>query len=362
MTKLSNHQLFTLMFIFEIGSTTIFALGIGAKQDAWIVILIALIIGLVYMWIYTEIQSKFPDKNYVEIIKLILGNKLGIIVSIMYISPFFRHASRNAREFGELIIITLLPETPLIIIVFLFIAISIFIILKGVDTMARLAEIFFYVIMFFMLFIYIFTYISGNVDFKELLPVLGDGIKPVLKELPPIIMFPFGETYVFFMYWSYAIEKDKVRKTGMKVIFYSGLLLCGSVMMDICVMGAGYTSIATIPFIEAIKLINIEGIITNIDAIGVVLIFIGGFFKMTIYLNAINNIICIIFKIKNRRVPLILLGCYQLWFVLTFEPNYAYHKWLTSFETTYFMLIYSNIIPLILLLVYWIKQKRIEFN
>ncbi|GKU23252.1 GerAB/ArcD/ProY family transporter [Clostridium folliculivorans] len=361
MTKLSNHQLFTLMFIFEIGSTTIFALGIGAKQDAWIVILIALVVGLVYMWVYTEIQNKFPDKNYVAIIKLILGNKLGVIVAIMYIVPFFRHASRNAREFGELIIITLLPEAPLLIIVFIFISTSIFIIIKGVDTMARLSEIFFYIIIFFMLFIYIFTYISGNVEFKELLPVLGEGIKPVLKELPPVIMFPFGETYVFLMYWNHAIEKNKVRKTGMKVIFFSGLLLCVSVIMDICVLGAEYTSIATVPFIEAMKLINIEGVISNIDAIGVMLIFIGGFFKMTIYLNAINNIICIIFKIKRRNISLLLLGCFQLWFVITFEPNYAYHKWLTNFETTYFMLIYSNVIPLFILFVYWMKRKRIEF-
>ncbi len=48
MNRISNIQLFTLIMIFEIGSTTLFALGIGAKQDAWIVIITASLVGFFY--------------------------------------------------------------------------------------------------------------------------------------------------------------------------------------------------------------------------------------------------------------------------------------------------------------------------
>ncbi|QAA31377.1 GerAB/ArcD/ProY family transporter [Clostridium manihotivorum] len=361
MNKLSNHQLFTLMFIFEIGSTTIFALGIGAKQDAWIVILLALVIGLIFMWIYTELQKSFPDKNYIGIAKLILGNKIGTIVVFMYMFNLLWHCARNTREFSELLLMTLFPTTPMYIILMLFIGVSIHILIKGIEVLARLSEVIFYAIIISMIVIYFLIYISGKLDFSNLLPILGEGGKPVLKELPTIIVFPFGEVFVFSMYWNMVYEKEQLRKTGVKVIFYSGVLLCMSVIIDICALGAEYTEIATIPLVETIKLINIEGVISNIDAIGVIMMFLGGFFKMTIYLNAINTIFTGIFRIKNVNLSLLCMGIFLLFFSILFEPNYAYHKWMVNYDSPYYAIIYTNIIPLILLLILFIKKKRIEF-
>jgi spore germination protein KB len=362
MKKLSDHQLFTLMFIFEIGSTTIFALGIGAKQDAWIVILFAVIIGLIFMCIYAELQKTFPDKNYIGVAKLILGNKLGTIVVFMYMFNLLWHCARNTREFGELLIMTLLPTTPMYIILTLFIGVSIHVLIKGINVLARLSEVIFYVIIIFMISIYFLIYISGKLEFTNLLPILGDGIKPVLKELPIVMVFPFGEMFVFSMYWSMTSEKERLRKTGIKVILYSGLLLCITVIIDICALGVEYTNIATIPLVETLKLINIEGVISNIDALGVIIMFLGGFFKMSVYLNAINIIFTGIFKIKNVNLSLLFMGIFLLFFSILFEPNYAYHKWMVNYDSPYYAIIYTNITPLILLLILFIKKKRIEFK
>ena len=151
MIKVSKYQFFTLMFIFEVGSTTLFALGIAAKQDAWIVILVALLIGLVFIWIYTELQNLFPSKNYVEIIIAILGKKIGIPLALLYAAYWLWPAARNLREFGELISMTLLPETPLSVILFIFILISLYALLKGVEVIARTSEIIMPLIAFSMI-------------------------------------------------------------------------------------------------------------------------------------------------------------------------------------------------------------------
>ncbi|AZV56612.1 GerAB/ArcD/ProY family transporter [Clostridium sp. AWRP] len=358
MTNLSNHQLFTLMFIFEVGSTTLFALGINAKQDAWIVILIALLIGLVFVWIYTELQNAFPDKNYAEIIIDILGKFFGIPLILFYVLDCLWHTARNLREFGELINLTTLPETPLWIILFLFLSVSVYTLLKGVETLARASEIIFPILIIFMLSIYILIYISGNVDFKKLTPVLGNGIKPIFASLPSVVMFPFGEIFVFLMYWHYSNDKSSVRKTTIKAILSSGILLCFSLIMDISVLGPKFTSITTIPFVETLRLINIGNIITNIDAIGIIIIFFGGFFKMSIYLYAIITMLTTVFKIKSYKSTLILFSAFLLWFSVAFEPSYAYHIWMFPFDVHYFTIIYSNIFPFLLLMIYWLKKKR----
>jgi spore germination protein (amino acid permease) len=360
MIRLSKHQLFTLMFIFEVGSTTLFALGISAKQDAWIVILLALLIGLGFIWIYTELQNAFPDRNYVQIILAILGKKFGIPFILLNVLGCIWHCARNLREFGELIIITTLPETPLWVILFVFLSVSIYAMLKGVETLARVSEMVMPVILIFIISLYVLVYISGDVDFKKLTPVLGNGVKPVLKVLPEVVMFPFGEMFVFLMYWNYANEKNVVRKTAMKAVLWSGILLCLSLIIYITVLGPKYASIATIPLVETIRLVNIGNIISNIDAIGVIIIFLGGFFKMSIYLNAIVLILTTLFKIKNYKLIVILASIFMLWFSIVFEPSYAYHQWMFPFDARYFAIAYCNILPLLLLIIYWIKKKRVQ--
>ncbi|MDP4146220.1 MAG: GerAB/ArcD/ProY family transporter [Bacillota bacterium] len=360
MTHLSKHQLFTLMFIFEVGSTTLFALGIEAKQDAWIVILFALLIGLGFVWIYTEIQSKFPDKNYAEIIINILGSKLGIPLALLYVLDCLWHAARNVREFSELIILTTLPNAPLWLITFIFIGVSIYALLKGVEVLARASEIVTPLLLIAMITLYVLVYASGDVDFRKLNPILENGIGPIIKTLPNVVMFPFGEVFIFLMYWHYANDKSAVRKITMKAILLSGILLCITLVMDISVLGAKYTSVTTIPLVETIRLVNIGDIIVNIDAIGIIIMFFGGFFKMSIYLNGIVLILTTVFKIKSYKITLILFSVFLLWFSIVFEPSYAYHRWMVPFDIHYYTIIYSNIFPPLLLMIYWIKKKRAE--
>ena len=360
MIRLSNHQLFTLMLTFEIGSTTLFALGIDAKQDAWIVILIALLIGTGFIWVYTELQNSFPDKNFVEIIIAILGKLFGIPLVCLYILSCLWVTSRNLREFGELIKITILPKTPLWIILFLFLLVSIYTLIKGTETLARASEIILPILIFSIVLAYIFLALSKKLDFKRLMPIAPNGIMPIIKAVPSVAMFPFGEMYIFLMYWRYAAKKEDVRKVSMKVILLSGILLTLSSIVNIGVLGAKYTAITTIPFVETIKLINIENIITNIDSIAIIIIFFGGFFKMSVYLNATILALKSLFKTEKYKLILFIFSAILFWFSIVFEKNYMYHKWMFPFDSLYFQIIYSNVFPLLLLIVYLIKKKRAE--
>lgn len=89
MIRISKYQLFCLIILFEIGSTILFVLGIDAKQDAWIVDIIGLLTGLALMWVYTQLQKYYPEKNLVEIIIAILGKVLGIPLILLYSLFFF---------------------------------------------------------------------------------------------------------------------------------------------------------------------------------------------------------------------------------------------------------------------------------
>jgi len=359
MIKLSKHQLFTLMFIFEVGSTTLFALGIDAKQDAWIVILVALLIGLVFIWVYTELQNAFPGKNYIEMIISILGKKVGIPLALLYAVYWLWPAARTLREFGELICTTLLPETPLIVILFVFILLSLYALLKGLEVFARTSEIIMPLIAFSLVALFIMVFLSVKVDFKNLKPILSEGLKPVLKAAyPDVSLFPFGGLLIFSMYWCYADEKKDIRKSTMLAAILAGVLLSVTLIMDVTVLGVKYTSLATIPLLEIVRLVNIGDIITHIDTIGILLIFLGGFYQLSLLLNGVVLVLVTVFKIKNYNLTLVLSSFFLLWVAFVFEPSYVYHRWMTPFDANYFYIVFLQIIPALLLLIYWIKKKR----
>lgn len=362
-TSISKYQLFALMFIFEVGSTTLFALGIKAKQDAWLVILISLLFGLFFIWVYTELQRAFPNKNYIEIILSLLGKWLGIPISLLYAVYWLWPAARNLREFGELIVLTTLEDTPLNIVLLLFIITSLYVLLLGIEVLSRTGEFIMPIIISFILSIFILIFLSGKMDLSNLKPILAEGIKPVLKvAYPNVTIFPFGEIFVFSMYWCYTNDKNAVRKTTILAAVFSGLLLSLTLASNITVLGVEYTAKTTIPLLEVIKLINIGDLITNIDSIGVIIIFLGGFYKMSILLYSVVLVLATVFNIKNQRILLIIISFFLLWVAIIFEPSYTFHRWMTPFDTNYFYIVFLHIIPIILLCIYWLKKNIVKGN
>lgn len=357
MEKISKGQLFSLTIIQQIGSTSLWALGIEAKQDAWIVILFSMIIGFILIWIYTEIYISFPGDNIAGVTTSILGKLLGWPLAFIYALLFLFNATRNTSEFADLINMTFLVDTPRSVIVFMFLATIIYILFLRIETFARLTEIVMPVILLVVISLYIMVVASGIVDLKQLTPVLGEGIMPILKtSYPVVINFPFGQIFILMQLWQFVEPKDSVRKTTYIAVLISGLLLTTTLVIIVSVLGANFAASATIPLLQVIRVINIADIITNLDAIGVILIFIGGFYMAALNFFAALTILACLLKIKDYRWLLIPIGTFLLWYTNVYEPNYVFHvKYLIpQFVQQFIPLI--NLIPVFLLVIIKLKN------
>lgn len=356
---ISKHQLFSLIVLFEIGSSTLFALGIEAKQDAWIVIAISMLIGFILLWLYTKLQKYFPEKNLIEIIIELLGRFLGRPLAFLYTLFFLYGCTRNLRDFGELMKITFLHETPMTIVHIVFMATAVYILFLGLEVLTRTSEIMFSVTLFFLFSIPILLSTSVKVHLEDLLPILNNGIKPVLKAAyPNTVNFPFGEAFVFSMYWCHTNSKKDVLKTSILAMGVSGLSLIISTIFIICTLGVQLTSATTIPLINLIRLVDVEDILTNLDPIAVVIIFIGGFYKTIIYFYAAVSSITTLFRLKDIRWLLIPCAIFIIWISIAFESSYAYHIWLgQKISLPYIYNTFQVLIPPLLLIICWLKNK-----
>jgi len=347
----------------QIGSTNLWALGIEAKQDAWIVIIISMVGGLGLIWIFTELSSKYPEDHIAGIAIKLLGPILGWPLAFMYFLMFIFNATRNVSEFGDLINITFLQDTPRSAIIILFIFCIIYILYLGVETFARITEIILPVTIFLIISIYILAVISGPFSIKSLSPVLGNGLKPILKSSFPVgINFPFGIGFLFMQLWRYTDPRENIRKTTFSAVIFSGLLLTLTIIVMITTIGPTLAADFTIPFLEIIKLINIGDIITNLDAIGVILIFVGGFYMTTLNFYSAVLTIAYLFKIKNTKLVLIPLGLFILWYSKVYEPNYPFHIRYLVPQFWQQQVPFFDIIPILLLLIYMLKSRCIKLK
>ncbi len=112
MQKLGKYQLIVMIIMFELRSTPLFELGIKAKQNSWLAMTIAALIGLTLIWVYLRIQKHTPSLSLPGLLCLHLGRLLGTFVGVMYAAYFAYESMRNVRDFSELTVMTILQQTP----------------------------------------------------------------------------------------------------------------------------------------------------------------------------------------------------------------------------------------------------------
>ena len=76
---ISNRQLTALTALYICGPSTLVIASSAsaiAKQDAWLSAGIAILVGLFPLWLITFLCGRYPDKNYIEIVQLLMGKWL----------------------------------------------------------------------------------------------------------------------------------------------------------------------------------------------------------------------------------------------------------------------------------------------
>lgn len=345
-----RHQLFCMMILYGIGSSTLFALGIKSKQDAWIVVLLATIIGLLLIWMYILLQKRHPGKGIGEIIVDVCGPVIGFPLVIFYVAYFIYSASINLRDFCELVSITQLEYTPLPVIMVIIILPVLYLLFCGVAALAKSSEILFPWVAVSLILIFILVITSNILHPDFLLPVFSNGIKSLFtSDFVRIIESPYGEMVAFLTLWKYADKPSGYVKPAVTAIFFIGIFEAVTVIIIICTLGAEFASVSTIPLYKVIGLINIKDIITDLNVVGVVLIFIGGFFKICVFSFAAVLTFESAFKI-NRNIIIAMIGSLICFNTLTIK-GFIQHIWSANIiRVPYIHGIFTIAIPLMLLI------------
>ncbi|MBT2738873.1 GerAB/ArcD/ProY family transporter [Bacillus sp. ISL-7] len=356
--KISSGQFFILIFLFEMGTALVLPIGFSSHKDVWLSILIASVGGILLFLLYDYLFREYPNFLLSGYVRKILGRNLGWIVSLLYAILFIYTASRDLRETGGLLVSSVYNQTPLMVIETMLIIVIIYALYKGLEVLARTAEIYFVVLICFGLLGSTSVLLSGIVNISNFQPILENGWKPVLKSAyPNILMFPFGEIFCFSTIFPNLNKTQSGRKVGVAALTVSTLILSFIHALEISVLGETSYSTSAFPLLRMIQKAHIGELLERLDIFAIIALIICVFFKISIYLLAAINIISDIFNVENKQKLTVPIAFIALLSSLIMASNISEHFKEGEWVIKFLLPIFFVAIPVLLVVVHWIRKR-----
>jgi spore germination protein KB len=184
---------------------------------------------------------------------------------------------------------TILTRTPLFLIMLVMMILSGYALYKGLEVFFRFAELMVSGVLMGYFLLMFMSFISGDLHWSNLLPVLEDGVNPIIKEgLETATWFPFGQMMIFLVFWSYLNEKKERSKTSIRAYLVSAAVILVMSFINLGVLGPEYAGISTVPLLQTVQMLQIANVFERFDAVVILLFYSGILIKATLwYLAAV---------------------------------------------------------------------------
>ncbi|UOF88821.1 spore germination protein [Fodinisporobacter ferrooxydans] len=357
--KIGLRQFIVFVILFTIGSSILVApsgLAQEGKQDGWMAEILALALGLLLVWLYNTLGKRFPNLTLAEYCQEILGKWPGRAVALLFLSYYFVLASLLLREIGDFLTTQIMPETPIQAVHVIFLIIVIMGARLGLEPLVRAGEIFLPWVIF--LFLVMVVFISPQIKFDNMQPLLGEGFKPVLRAAFPALGLPYMELCVFLMIFPYINRPEKIGKAFGIGTIIAGVMLIIVVLLSILVIGADLTALQIYPSYVIVKKISIGHFLERIEAVMAGIWFLTIYFKLTLCFYAVALGLAQILKLKDYRCLTFPLGMIAMAFSIVGSPNIIYFNTFVAKIWTPYSLTFGLVLPLVLLAVNTWNRKR----
>lgn len=350
---ISDYQSILIIVMFITSAASLYAPGIEAKQDFWLAITLSTGCALIMGLIFAHLHSIFPGKNLFDIIHICFGKFFGNFVILLFIWFCFEEGTEVLIAWYQFVSISL-DKTPNIVIIIFTMILCTWVVKEGIEILARVSTY------FFLTFIVLVTLstlsLIPNMNFNNFLPVLSNGINPVLKGGFTSFAFPFGEILAFSMFFSDFKSQKSPRKIYITGILIAGILTLLISSTNVLVLGANDTSTNYHPSLIANKRISID-FLQRVEIIVAIAFAFGRFIKISVYLIAACKGISKITGNKDYRfiiVPIsLLMICLSLFYFespMTFMEFYN-EVWI------YRAIPYEVILPIIIFIFAKVKTR-----
>ncbi len=282
--EISSSQLMYMIIAFLQGAHLLIAFASGTtKHDTWLSVLAAFFVSLLFILIYLALLQKFPGKNLMQINDIIYGAYTGKLISVLYIWYFFLLAALNLRTVGNFVMTYMMPETPMVAILLMFIFICVWAVKNGIEVIARCS--FTFVVLTALLVLFVTVLLIKDIKFSNFLPIFELPPDKFIQGVHIISSIPFCQIIVFTMIIPYVNKPKQVKRSVVWGLIMGALQLFIIVIRDTAVLGVT-ASIMGSPSFQATRSIDIAHILTRLDILVAIVLLVTLFIRVSIYLYA----------------------------------------------------------------------------
>ncbi|WP_316397412.1 endospore germination permease [Metabacillus litoralis] len=308
------------------------------------------------MFIYNQIATLYSSGTYVEINEKVFGKWIGKILVLFYLFYFYYLSAGMIRDIGNFFTSDILVDTPIEVVMILFLLISLFGVQLGLEVISRTALIFFPWIIALLSILILF--LIPEIKLENMQPILGDGLKPIIKSVYRNLGLPYLELVIILMITPYVSEKTKINKAFYIGTLIGGIVLTILVIFSILILGTETSSINAYPSYALGQRISIGGFLERIEVIVAIIWVLTIYFKVTLCYYGLSIGLAQVLGLKSYKILLFPLAFLILTFSIFAHPNIVHFNDFTSLTWTPYSLTVCFFLPLLLLIVGKVRQKR----
>ncbi|MFJ5622678.1 endospore germination permease [Peribacillus loiseleuriae] len=325
-----------------------------AKTDLWLSPILASLIGYVTVYIAFKLHKLYPKQTIIQLSGHIIGRIPGKILGFLFIFFYIQVTGLIIREYAEFVVNSFLVNTPSIVIMASMVLLCAFLVIGGLEGLGRFAQLIFPIFIFppFILIILLLP----DFDFKNIFPILGNGIMPPLKGA----IVPSGWFTEFFLITfllPFLADKKKGMKYGMMTVFFAMMTLVVVNITVLFILGPT-TANMVYPLMIVARYASLASFFEHLESIVMAIWIVGAFVKISVFYYATALGTAQWLNLSNYRPivwPLgILIVAFSFW---SLPSSIELERFLVQAFPFYGLLI-QTIIPLFLLVIAVVSKRN----
>ncbi|WP_165967183.1 endospore germination permease [Jeotgalibacillus sp. S-D1] len=361
-TQITKRQFFMVVVNFVIFSSILMAPAltvVSAKQDGWISILLALIIGLMLNLLYIFLFKKYNYPSLFELMNRAAGKWIGTLMNLLIIFYALHLAAMVLRNLSNFMVASVIPYSHPWTFQILIIGIIMYSAVLGVRNLFLLNDLLFPIVIFLTLF----SLILMTKDFTlfELKPIFHSEPSAIFQGAYATLGFPFIEVLLTGSFFHYVKKKEKLIHVYLSGIAAGGLVLVITVLIIIGNEGTYLVARETYPTYSVLRDIDFLIVFERVEILLAIAWMIGLFFKICACFLVVMMGLKHVSGSKTYRPYLIPIG------VLIWAMSNHLHKtvmdfgnFVTTSWTMYWFTLYCLIILVFLIGLMRNKQKSFK--
>ncbi|SDW13865.1 endospore germination permease [Paenibacillus sp. CF384] len=355
--KISSFQLGCLCFAFMSGFSTLYLLEAKClTQDVWISNILATIAVILTLVISSHIQKQFPQKNFGDIIIILLGKWIGKVLLTIFMIDLVGLGVLSVRSIALFYTSAILPNTSPNLIMLIVFIVTIYAVSLGIGTIVRSVLV---ILPFFIISIIVIgIFIYRDVEYNPFLPQFQHPINMYVYGTMISFGFPFGKSGVMAFLFSDVSNPKKVLLSCSVSVTFSCLYLLISTYLAFGCLGTTMFKTASFPFFSSIQLVKFGEYIERIEILIIGIWTIFTLFEIIIVQYVFVKILGRVFELKNTKSFIIPAGI--LFFAVAIK-SFLLPTDLITYDINilpFTIIMPVVIVPIVLLVLTWLKMRK----